>query len=183
MASEANTREQGAKPLSVRHERFCQAIVDEMIAGDAYRNAGYKCSNSTARSTGARLLTNANIRARIRELRDKCGQACEMTREDVIRYLSRAIRTPIAEIGPNDPLAQEVTVDRLEGGTVRRRIKIVSKIDALKQLAYMCGWNAPEKIEVEHGHVTRTAIEEAIERLRIESPLIRRIIGQANNEI
>jgi hypothetical protein len=25
MASEANTREQGAKPLSTRHERFCQA--------------------------------------------------------------------------------------------------------------------------------------------------------------
>src|ERR1035437_5053964 len=178
MRGAPNTREQGAKPLSVRHERFCQAIVDGMGAGDAYRHAGYKCANATARANGARLLTNANVRARISELRNKCEQACEMTREDMIRYLSRAIRTPIAEIGPNDPLAQEVTVDRLKGGTVRTRIKIVSKLEASKQLAVMCGWNAPEKIEVERGPVTRTSIEEAIARLRIESPLIRRRIGK-----
>ena len=180
MSNATNTREKGAKPLSVRHERFCQAIVDGMNAGDAYHAAGYRCTRDTARANGARLLTNANVRARISKLRGRCEQACQMTREDVIRYLSRAIRTPVSEIGPNDPLAQEVTVDSVGKNIVRTRIKIVSKMDALKQLAAMCGWNAPEKIEVETGPVTRSSIEESIARLRIESPLIRRKIGQVN---
>lgn len=56
--------------LSEQQERFCQLIVQGKNQTDAYMEAGYKVkSPEVARANASRLLTNANVEARIAELR------------------------------------------------------------------------------------------------------------------
>ena len=56
--------------LSEQQERFCQLIVQGKNQTDAYMEAGYKVKGpEVARANASRLLANANIEARIAELR------------------------------------------------------------------------------------------------------------------
>ena len=56
--------------LSEQQERFCQLIVQGKNQTDAYMEAGYKCKGpDVAKVNASRLLTNANIVARVAELR------------------------------------------------------------------------------------------------------------------
>ncbi len=174
MAEVNNPSKTTTKGLSAKHEKFCQLIAEGSTGYDAYRKAGYKCSKETARANAAKLLTKANILSRIEQIRAKASELCDMTKAEALRYLTRIIRTPVGDLDEKSDLVQEYHREDMGARTVRTKVKMCGKLEALKQLASLCGWNAPEKIELESGPVTRGSIEEAIARLRIESPLIRR---------
>jgi hypothetical protein len=102
---------------------------------------------------GNRLLRNPNIRKELALLRGEAEKLSEMSREEMIDFLVAAITTPIDQIGPDSPLCEEWTVHQKPGNDDQEavevvKIKAISKTVALKELAALCGFKAPQKVEL-----------------------------------
>lgn len=109
--------------LSEQQERFCRFIVEGKSGNEAYVEAGYKVSNdATARANASRLLTNANIEARIAELRKPLAEKMEITVETVTqmlredRELARKLNQTAAAVSASLGIAKinGLIVDRAE---------------------------------------------------------------------
>ena len=72
------------KKLNAKQELFCKEYIIDLNATQAAIRAGY--SERTARSQGQRLLTNVDILARVKELKDKRADELEL---DAYWVLSR----------------------------------------------------------------------------------------------
>jgi hypothetical protein len=72
-----------------RHERFCQELAKGKSGVDAYVAAGYN-GGKNALSGAARLLTNANIKARVDAIKAKAAEKCEITVADLVKELEEA---------------------------------------------------------------------------------------------
>jgi len=134
---------------NVKHEVFCQEMATGRISADAaYVRAGY----APDRGHAARLAARGNIVARITEIRaqnaEDARQLCKMTKADALQFLFEVITTNIGDVDENNRLAQEVTRDEINKKLIRTKVKMPGKLDALKQMSVMCGWNEPEKIDV-----------------------------------
>ncbi|MDP0495695.1 MAG: terminase small subunit [Verrucomicrobiota bacterium JB024] len=68
--------------LSGKHERFAQEYVVDLNATQAAIRAGY--SDKSAHVTGARLLKNAKVAARITELQAELSESTKVTAEYVL---------------------------------------------------------------------------------------------------
>lgn len=62
--------------LNARQDMFCKEYLIDLNATQAAIRAGY--SERTAKSQGSRLLTNADILARVKELKDKRADELEL---------------------------------------------------------------------------------------------------------
>ncbi|EQB34795.1 hypothetical protein M948_20660 [Virgibacillus sp. CM-4] len=71
--------------LTTKQELFCQEYIVDLNATQAAIRAGY--SEKTARQTAARLLTKANISARVKELKDKRAEKLELDAYWVLKRL------------------------------------------------------------------------------------------------
>lgn len=74
---------------NTKHERFAQEIAKGKSAVDAYRIAGYGALGEAARVGASRLLTNATVQGRIRELTEAGARKAEVTVERVLREYAR----------------------------------------------------------------------------------------------
>ena len=70
-----------------RHEKFCHEYIKDMNATQAAIRTGY--SKNTANRIGSRLLTNVDIKARVKELRDAYFNENIMTAQQVEYELTR----------------------------------------------------------------------------------------------
>lgn len=95
-------------------------------------------------SDGNRLVRNEKVRAEVERLKGESAALATMTREEAVNFLVEAITTPIEEIGPDSPLCEEYEVK--PDGTIKT--KSVSKLGAMKELARMCGLNAPQEVNL-----------------------------------
>lgn len=83
----------GALPLAnARHERFCQEYLVDRNGSAAYLRAGYKATDDAAKVAASRLLTLANVSARVAYLEALRAERVGMTADDVLREL-RALGT------------------------------------------------------------------------------------------
>ena len=75
--------------LSSQQEKFCQNIVKGMNQTDAYREAGYKISNTkTINEASSRLARNVKVKSRIAELQSKIEkETVKKTSWDNVRAL------------------------------------------------------------------------------------------------
>lgn len=73
------------KKLNAKQEMFCKEYIIDLNATQAAIRAGY--SERTARSQGQRLLTNVDILARIKELKDKRADELELDAYWVLKRL------------------------------------------------------------------------------------------------
>jgi hypothetical protein len=103
---------------------------------------------------GPRLLGNVRVAARIRELQARQSAKAEMSRDDLRRYLVSVMRTPCGEIGPEHPLW--VMHRRTEGGL---EVRMPDKLCAAELLAKLCGWLAPDKVQLEAGEALATLLQ------------------------
>ena len=72
-----------------RHERFARYWLKTQNATEAYRRAGYDCQSYDAqRACASRLLTNANVKRRIAEIRRQMTQRTRITLETLLRDLA-----------------------------------------------------------------------------------------------
>jgi hypothetical protein len=133
-----------------RKERFAQSIALARFASnaEAYRNA---TGNATltlrvARVTASRWLSQANIAARIKELRDKAEEECNITRRELMDFYVEVIETPAGSIDKHSRLCQSCEDIVIETGkaTIRRKkLQMPSKIEAAQSLKFMMGWDKP----------------------------------------
>lgn len=70
-----------------RHEKFCHEYIKDMNATQAAIRTGY--SEKTAKMQGSRLMTNDDIKARVKELRDAYFDENIMTAQQVEYELTR----------------------------------------------------------------------------------------------
>ena len=76
--------------LTPRQRSFAQAYATGGNASEAARKAGY--SEKTATSQGARLLTYANVSARITQLQAEAAERAEIEIDDVIEMLMESYK-------------------------------------------------------------------------------------------
>lgn len=86
--------------LNAKQERFCEEYLVDLNATQAAIRAGY--SEKTAKSQGSRLLTKADVSARVGELKAERAKRTEITADRVLRELAR-----VAFVDPTDVLNME----------------------------------------------------------------------------
>lgn len=116
--------------LSPLREAFCIAYAQCGNATQAYKQAGYKVkTDSTARVNGSKLLTNADIQARLQEIHEKIESEKIMGPKEMQERL-----TAIARQTARDP--SDKAPDYKDA------------LKAMDQLARMSGSYAADKLEV-----------------------------------
>jgi phage terminase small subunit len=76
-----------------RHEKFAQAVVEGKSAAEAYADAGFK----PQRQNAARLMTNDDVVARIKELQAEGAERTLVSIESLTNELEEARRLAMAD--------------------------------------------------------------------------------------
>jgi phage terminase small subunit len=121
-----------------RHEAFCHAFVTSGNASAAHRESGGNGRNADVIAN--QLMRTNGIAERIAELKAEAAAKTEFTRANMLAFLAKVIRT--------------------ESGQMRDRLR------AIELLAKMCGWQAPERHEIDHNFKEKQELVEVIARLR-----------------
>jgi hypothetical protein len=121
-----------------KHETFAQELAKGSTLEAAYLTAGFKAH----RGNSFRLSENEHVKGRVNELKTEANGASTLSKQEAIEWLCKAITTPVGKIDENSPLAQEVIYKPGE-----KRVKSVSKMDALKTLGSWCGWEKGTEAE------------------------------------
>jgi hypothetical protein len=117
------------KPLSDQHERLAQARALGHKPNEAARLAGYKGSGKTFAANARKACNRSDVKARVAELR---APALEKVKEQIEINIEWA-NQKLATMANHELNADE--------------IKATDQIAALRLLAQIHGWLAPEKIE------------------------------------
>ena len=128
-----------------RWEKFCQALVLLGNQAEAYRRAGYRKERTPHDiAVGAsRLMTFDGIKQRISQLRAKALLCHDLNREELARFYSSVIVTPVGQVDANHPLAQSVEIT--DKGI---KIRLPDKNAAAAGLSRLHGWDAAERVDL-----------------------------------
>jgi len=145
--------------LTPKQERFCLEYVVDLNATQAAIRAGY--AEGSAKVTASRLLSNANVAARIAELQEKTARKVEITAEAIaneLALLAFANMEDYAKVGGDlskltrEQLAaiQEAVFEELEDGKVVRRtkIKLAGKRESLETLGRYLGLEVERRLNI-----------------------------------
>ena len=124
-----------------KHEKFAQLVVGGMSACQAYMEIT-GCSVNSGQKNAWRLRENDGVVTRIAELQARNEQKAEMSRAEAVKYLAEVIRSKPSEADEENNLC-ELAITKQGPVAV-----FPSKLGAVSQLAKMCGWNEPEKVEL-----------------------------------
>jgi phage terminase small subunit len=124
--------------MTARAKRFADLHLSGMPAGRAYTKAGYSATGNSAEAAASRLLRNVQVSRYIVLERKRMQGAGEIERDEIVGFLAKVLRTPVGEVTEGSVLAQEYTDEVSETGA-RKRVKMVGKMDAVKQLCTMLG--------------------------------------------
>ena len=96
---------------SPRHEMFAQGVVSGMSAAKSYALAYCRPPNGATRASAARLLTNANVKRRIAELRAEAAEQAKASLQVLIPALEEQAR---AAVKAGRPIEASTLVRRLQ---------------------------------------------------------------------
>lgn len=135
---------------NLKHERFAQLLAKGKSAMEAYEKAIAQPGNSmnNLRSNGATYLReNSQIVARKEELQRKNARIAErrdnFTKEKLIDLLIQAITQKPSQVSAESKVC-EVRMSKMGP-----YYATIDKKDCMKQLAQLCGWNAPLKVDLD----------------------------------
>jgi len=74
---------------NAKHEAFARAIVEGKQGREAYRAAGYSAKPAAAETNASRLLRNAQVSARIDELKAAAAEGAVATARQVLEELTK----------------------------------------------------------------------------------------------
>ena len=77
--------------LNENHKAFCDFYIESLNATESYMKV-YKCSYNTARTNGARLLTNANIKNYIDEVMSAKDESRIASQDEILQILTDIAR-------------------------------------------------------------------------------------------
>ena len=171
-------------------QRFAGQVAMGVSATQAYQTIRPDVTNSTARVNGPNLVHQPRVQLAIQAARkalvERATEEFILTRDEVLRVHTMAALTPVAEVDEKHFLAQEVTYKYAtdeEGMPIlgadgkplitEKKIKMVSKSDALKEISKLQGFYQPEKIEIQD----TTKRDDALQRLA-DDPLFAELMAQ-----
>lgn len=131
------------KKLNDKQERFCQEYVNCLVVWRAYQKVYPNVSTNVARANGSRLLSNANVKARVKELQDEVKKNMNMTAEFLIQKSLEVI--DLALEGQEDEYCTK------GGQVVMGKLKKQDKRavnDAIRNIASITGLNM-QRVEAE----------------------------------
>jgi Terminase small subunit len=134
-------------------------VASGKSASEAYRRSGATGKNADVHA--ARLMVNDSISKRIAELKAAQAQKSELSRDELREFLIEVILTPAGKVSEESRLCQSY-----KATSEVREIRMPDKLRAVEQLAKLCGFNEPEKMEIEHGYKAQQELVEVIARLR-----------------
>lgn len=120
---------------SVKYEAFAQGLAKGLTNVAAHKAAGFGGDNGNA-STAANL---PEVRARVAFIREQFASMSRINDKRALEILAEIVLTPIGEIDQRHFLAQEYSETPGMHGTAIR-IKMPSKLDALRIMGAWCGW-------------------------------------------
>ena len=137
--------------LNDRQRRFADRIVAGDTATAAYFKAFPRCkSKSTAEQEGCKLLKNPKVAAFIQELREWDEDVMQseriITKQELLQFLTKTIRTAAGAIDRDDPLCQSYK-DTVRQYSSTHEIKLPDKLRAAERICKIMGWDSPEKFE------------------------------------
>ena len=106
-------------------------------------------------------MVNDSISKRVAELKAAQAQKSELSRDELREFLIEVILTPAGKVSEESRLCQSY-----KATSEVREIRMPDKLRAVEQLAKLCGFNEPEKMEIEHGYKAQQELVEVIARLR-----------------
>ena len=77
--------------LNEKQKAFCDFYIESLNATESYRKA-YDCSYNTARTNGARLLTNANIKKYIDDIMQSKDESRIASQDEILQILTDIAR-------------------------------------------------------------------------------------------
>jgi phage terminase small subunit len=89
---------------NARHERFAQELAKGKAQHDAFATAGFGAKGNAARANASRLLTDANVSARVAELKARAAEKVIVTVADIAQQLdedrefARKLNVPAAAV-------------------------------------------------------------------------------------
>lgn len=128
-----------SKKLNAQQERFCEFVAAGLCQTDAYLKAGYKATKEAARRNAARLMTNADVSNRVKELQKSTADVgvAKMTKQEKLDILAGMIRV---------------------SGT--SSVKDADKLRAIELHSKLLGHFEPDRMELEFGNKTLQIIKE-----------------------
>jgi phage terminase small subunit len=72
---------------NARHERFAQELAKGKSQSEAYKLAGYDATGNAAEVNAARLLRNAQVSARVGQLKQRAAEKVIVTVADIAQQL------------------------------------------------------------------------------------------------
>ena len=132
-----------------RHEVFAQGIAKGLSASDAFRVVT-PGNPKNVDIKACQMRRQRGVEERIRELRAENARKSEMTRGELLAFYAAVIRTPADRVPPGSPVIQSYEQD----SAGRVKVRICDKATSGAQLAKMCGWNEPDKVEMSADSLT-----------------------------
>ncbi len=176
--------------LTPKQEAFCLAYLETGNASEAYRRA-YNASKMKPNSinvNASKLLADAKVTLRLKELNESAVSSAVMTRKEVLERLSTFARTDLSdlvefgayELGQDDdgkPIVQAAwkirdsvlqdpkklaAISELSAGRDGIKIKTHSPLQAIQQLAKLQGWDVHE-LDLEGKRLTNEKLRRELE--------------------
>lgn len=131
--------------INARQELFCQFVAAGDNQTEAYTKAGFKATREAARRNAARMLTKADIKARIKEILDANPDVslAKMTKQEKLDILATLIRTPMNS----------------------EAVKVADKLRAIELHSKLLGHFEPDRKEIEFGNQALQSIRERAKEL------------------
>jgi hypothetical protein len=128
------------------YEKFATFVASGLSLAESYRRTTGRTKNADVK--GSQWQGYTGIKERIEELRQENDKRARLSRDEALRFLSDAIRTP-ADVVPERSWVIQ-SIKRSDDGTTVE-IKLPDKVQCVAQMARMCNWNASERITLEAG--------------------------------
>ena len=107
--------------LNEKQKAFCDFYIESLNATESYQKA-YECSYNTARTNGARLLTNANIKKYIDDIMQSKDESRIASQDEILQILTDIARgITEEEVVQFSQLGEELRTTRKP--TIKDRIK------------------------------------------------------------
>jgi hypothetical protein len=134
------------KRLNQRQEAFAQGIAAGLNGVEAF-----KCATpgnpKDCDVKADKMRRQPIVEARIKELTAQNAKLAQITREQMLAWLTRVITTGAGDVTPTDSLCQAHKHTSGDGWEAHE-IRVPDKLGAAAQLARMCGWNEPDQVRL-----------------------------------
>jgi hypothetical protein len=145
---------------------FCMMRALNKSDTAAYQEA-YGGTKENAASNAWRKASRSDIIEVTNKLRKRMAeervQSAIITKEEILGFCARAIRTPVSELTEHDPLVTEVRTEVSPMGAVKKTLKKANPLDAAKVALTVLGVNdggAPATISQILINITNQGIPE-----------------------